>query len=151
MNARWEILIASSDVEIGQSIVTIIAGLGLNTFSAFSVGECREVLAKQSVGLIFCSRRFKDGVYKDVVALTGLRQDRPRIVLATAYIDPQEYHEAKQLGVFDVISSPYHSTTVEWMVIQTMRDRRKLESRPQLIKANLASLPKTSVAAAGKH
>src|ERR1700677_4167179 len=104
MHSHCEILIACSDVEIGQSIVTIIARLGLSTMSTFSVSESREVLAKQDVGLIFCGRRFRDGGYKDVVALAGLRQDRPRIVLTTTYIDPQEYRDSKQSGIFDVIS-----------------------------------------------
>lgn len=120
-------------------------------FSALSVSECREVLAKQSVGLIFCSRRFRDGDYKNVLALAGTSKDSPRFVLTVAYIEPQEYHESRQLGVFDVIASPYHPTTVEWMVIQAMRDRRKLESRPQLIKPTAAIAPKTLAATVGKH
>ena len=124
MYSRSEILLACSDLEIGQSIMTIIAGLGINTMNALSVSESREALAKQDVGLIFCGRRFRDGHYKDIVALAGSRQDKPRIVLATAYIDLQEYHEAKQLGVFDVIASPYYPTTVEWIVIQALRDHR---------------------------
>jgi DNA-binding NtrC family response regulator len=150
MYSRCEILIASSDVEIGQSIATMIAALGLNAFSALNLGESREVLTKETVGLIFCSRRFRDGDYKDVVTLAGSREDKPRIVLVTAYIEPQEYHEARQIGVFDVITAPYHPTTVEWIVIQALRDRRKLENHPRLIKATGASSLKT-LAVTGKN
>jgi DNA-binding NtrC family response regulator len=151
MHSHCEILIACSDVEIGQSIVTIIARLGFSTMSTLSVSESREVLAKEDVGLIFCGRRFRDGDYKDIVTLAGSRQDRPRIVLATAYIDPQEYLESRQLGIFDVIASPYYPTNVEWIVIQALRARRQLENRPSLVRASVASPPKTLAAAAGKN
>jgi len=37
---------------------------------------------------------------------------------------PEEYHQARQHGLFDVIPSPCRATDVEWMVIQAKRNRR---------------------------
>lgn len=135
MGVSWKILVASSDVEIGQSIVGTLARLGVDTFSAANIRECKDVLEKQPVGLIFCGSQFRDGSYKDVLALIhshpGIRL--PRVVLVTAYIDLAEYQEARQLGVFDIISSPYRPITIEWIVIQAIRDSRKIGDRPSVI------------------
>lgn len=124
MDARWEILVALSDLKGRQSIVTSLALLGVSPFCASSVSQCREVLEKQNVGLIFCARRFADGTYRDVMGLTSSSPSRAktRLVLTTSFIEPEEYHEARRAGVFDVIALPCHSATVEWMVIRAVRE-----------------------------
>jgi DNA-binding NtrC family response regulator len=146
MDVVWKTLVATSDVEIGQSIVTVLARLGLDTFSASNLSECREVLAKHDVRLIFCGRRFRDGNYQDVITLRDSRQGqgKTRIVLATAYIDPKEYHIAKAARVFDVIALPYHPTIVEWIVIQAMRDFTTLRNRRPLMGLEETELPQGS-------
>ena len=150
METTWEILVASPDLEMRRSIVTILTRLGVDAICASTVEQCREVLAKNYVGLVFSDRHFPDGTYLDLLAPAGSTPgEKPRIVLTTYCIDPAEYHTARLSGVFEVISSPCHSTAVEWMVIQAMRDDRKRRRQDPVIQpANVARMAKAKAAAA---
>jgi len=152
MESRWDILVASPDLEMRRSIVTILTRLGEDPICASTVSQCREVLAKHSVGLVFCDRNFPDGTYHDLIAQTGSAADeRPRIVLTTYFIDPGEYHDARRSGVFEVIASPCHATAVEWMLIQAKRDERKRREQTLVIQsASIPGVAKAAAAVAGK-
>lgn len=126
MHTEWDILVASPDLEMRRSIMAILTRLGTDAICASTVGQCREVMAERSVGLVLCDRQFPDGNYKDVVGMAGSGANgNARIVLTTYFIDPGEYYEARRNGVFEVIASPYHSIAVEWMVILAKRDDLK--------------------------
>lgn len=127
MDNFGDILVASSDLELRRSIVTTLRQLGTDPICASTVSQCREILARQSIALVFCDRRFTDGNYEDLMAAVASspRNPRARVVLTTNFIGPGEYHEAKQSGVFDVIASPCHSIAIEWMVILAQRDEMK--------------------------
>ncbi|MFZ3200917.1 MAG: hypothetical protein WA175_07185 [Candidatus Acidiferrales bacterium] len=151
MDRDWDILVASSDLEMRRSIVAILARLGADAICASTVDQCREVLAKGRVGLVFCDRQFPDGSYKDVIGLAAPGPgEKARIVLTTYFIDPGEYHEARRSGVFEVIASPCHSTAVEWMVILAKRDDRK--HREQTLAFQPTNIPsfRRSPAVAGR-
>ncbi|HTW25365.1 MAG TPA: hypothetical protein VMD78_17310 [Candidatus Baltobacteraceae bacterium] len=127
MESFGEILVASSDLEMRRSIVTILRRLGADPICASTVGQSREALTEHNVGLVFCDRQFADGSYRDVLESlrTELTEDKTRVVLTTTFVNPGEYHEAKQSGVFDVIASPEQAVAVEWMVILAQRDALK--------------------------
>lgn len=127
MGSFGEILVASPDIEMRRSIVTILRRLGTDPICASTVGQSREALAEQNIGLVFCDRQFADGSYRDVMASVhaDLAEGKTRVVLTTGFVNPGEYHQAKQSGVFDVIASPEHSVAVEWMVILAQRDALK--------------------------
>ena len=152
MERFGDILVASRELEMRRSIVTILRRLGVDPICASTVGQSREVLERQTVGLVFCDRQFPDGSYRDLVvsAGSGPGEGRTRVVLTTNFIAPGEYHEAKQSGVFDVIASPCHSTAVEWMVILAKRDElARRDLAPAIRSANIPAFPKAA-AAAGK-
>jgi DNA-binding NtrC family response regulator len=151
MNAFSEILVASCDLEMRRSIVATLRRLGADPICASTVGQSKEVLQKQNVGLIFCDRQFADGSYRDLVtsAASGPGEGGTRVVLTTNFISPGEYHEAKRSGVFDVIASPDHSVAIEWMVILAQRDELKRRDHASLRRsANISGFPATAVAAA---
>jgi DNA-binding NtrC family response regulator len=127
MRDTWQIMVASSDLENRRSLVSILDRQGFGTFCASNVRQCREILDSQNVGLVFCDRSFADGDYRDVLtAATGRRQaGRARVVLLAARDDFEQYKNAKDQGVFEVISPACRPTDVEWMVIQAKRDEQR--------------------------
>ncbi len=122
MDSFSEILVASSDLEMRRSIVTILTRLGVDAICVSTVKESAEVLARRNIGLIFCDRHFVDGSYRDLVALADSGAGRTRVVLTANFIGPGEYQEAIHSGVFDVIASPSRTLAVEWVVLQATRD-----------------------------
>jgi DNA-binding NtrC family response regulator len=130
MNTAWQIMVASSDLENRRSLVSILERQGIGTFCASNVSQCREILDRQDVGLVFCDRSFADGDYRDVLsaAANGKPGAKARVVLLSGLADPEQYRRAKEQGVFEVISAACRPTDVEWMVIQARRDEQRRAS-----------------------
>lgn len=126
MNDQWPMMVVSSDLEGRRSVVRMLVSQGFEPISAASVGECREVLDKQEVGLIFCDGQLIDGDYQDILAsaLYAPHRSKARVVLIAPQMKPEAYQEAKRAGVFDVISLPCRSTNLEWAIILAKRDER---------------------------
>lgn len=127
MGETWQIMVASSDLENRRNLMSTLDRQGLGAFCASNVSQCREILGKQNVGLVFCDRSFPDGDYRDVLAAAAnaAAGAKTRVVLLSAAADGEQYKRAKDHGVFEVISATCRPTDVEWMVIQARRDEQK--------------------------
>jgi DNA-binding NtrC family response regulator len=150
MESFGDILVVSSDLEMRRSIVTTLRRLGTDPICASTVSQCREILARQSIALVFCDRRFTDGNYQDLMTavVSGPRKAKARVVLTTNFISPGEYQEAKRMGIFHVIAAPGNSIAVEWMVILAQRDHlRRWEQASLRPSPNISGSPKIAAAA----
>jgi DNA-binding NtrC family response regulator len=131
MSIPWQVVVASSDLENRRTLVSILVRLGLDPFCVSSVGQCREILAKEIVGLIFSDPYLHDGEYRDILAASNPIYGLPYLVLTCRHTH-SEYREAIGTGVFDVITAPCRPTDVEWMVIQARRDdQKRIKPGPQ--------------------
>jgi DNA-binding NtrC family response regulator len=131
MSIPWQVLVASSDLENRRTLAAILQRLSLDPFCVSSVLQCREVLEKESVGLVFSDPFLCDGDYRDVLAASKSAYGQPYLVLTCRHTH-SEYREAIGIGVFDVITAPCRPTDVEWMVIQARRDdQKRLKPAPE--------------------
>jgi DNA-binding NtrC family response regulator len=112
-------------MESRRSLATILTRLGLDPVCVSTVSECRLMLAKENVELVFSDRDLADGNYRDIVTASRSTKRQPGVVLTGQRGDCDENHEAIGFGVFGVAATPYHPTDVEWMVIQARRYERK--------------------------
>jgi DNA-binding NtrC family response regulator len=124
MSIPWQVVVASSDLENRRTLASILVRLGLDPFCVSAVSQCREVFAKEIVGLVFSDPCLSDGDYRDVLAASKSIHGMPYLVLTCRHTH-SEYREAIGIGVFDVITAPCRPTDVEWMVIQARRDDQK--------------------------
>ena len=124
MNLPWDILIASSDLEDRRALSNILAKLGVDPLTTPTIRECKQIIAAERVGLIFCDRLLADGNCYDLLNASRAGKTRARIVVTSSTADWDEFLEAMRLGAFDVIASPCRATDVEWMVIQALRYER---------------------------
>jgi DNA-binding NtrC family response regulator len=124
MTVPWEVLVVSSDVEKRRELAAILRRENIDAIRAGTVRECRAILAKDGVGLIFCDKQLPDGTYRDLITASRAMKSRARVVVTSHEGEWDEYLEAMRLGAFDVIASPCRPTDVEWMVIQARRDER---------------------------
>jgi two-component system response regulator PilR (NtrC family) len=124
MNLPWDVLVASSDLEGRRALSNILAKLGVDPLTTSSVRECKEIMATERVGLIFCDRLLADGNCYDLLNASRGGQMKARIVVTSSTADWDEFLEAMRLGAFDVIANPCRSTDVEWMIIQALRYER---------------------------
>lgn len=149
MTDQWLMMVVSSDLEARRNVTRVLISQGFDPISAASVRECREVLDKQEVALIFCDHNLCDGDYRDVLAATLYRphKNKTRVVLISSQTNPESYQEAKRAGVFDIISLPCRPTNLEWAVILAKRDERS--RRKDLLGSAPYNRPPVKSAAAG--
>jgi len=145
MYVPWQVVIASADVEERRAMCDILAKQGLDPIVASTVRGCKEIMAQENVGLIFCARSLADGDYRDLLMAARSARRRSRIVLATRLTDWDEYLEAIRLGAFDVISAPSRPTDVEWMIIQALRDEHARTREITFVRHGLRGLQEASV------
>jgi DNA-binding NtrC family response regulator len=131
MNIPWDILVASSDLEGRRALSNILAKLGVDPLTSSTVRECKELMASERVGLIFCDRLLADGNCYDLLNASRIGRTKARVVVMSSTADWDEFLEAMRLGAFDVIASPCRATDVEWMIIQALRYERT-EARREL-------------------
>jgi len=149
MTDHWLMMVVSSDLEARRSVTRMLTSQGFDPISAASVRECREVLEKQDVELIFCDPNLCDGDYRDVLATPLYRphKNKTRVVLISSQMSPEAYQEAKRAGVFDMISLPCRPTNLEWAVILAKRDERS--RRKDVLGSAPYTRPPVKSAAAG--
>ena len=120
MNTPWETVVALCDPEQRRSLAKILAQFGLDAMCVQTVGQCRELLDRGGVGLLFCGQFFPDGDYRAILNASRPRPDNPSVILAaprtTSLAD-----EAISLGAFDLVGIPFRPTDVEWTVIKARR------------------------------
>jgi DNA-binding NtrC family response regulator len=139
MNIPWDILVASSDLEGRRALSNILDKLGVDPLTSSSVRECKELIASERVGLIFCDRLLADGNCYDLLNASRCGRTKARVVVMSSTADWDEFLEAMRLGAFDVIASPCRATDVEWMIIQALRYERteaRLALKPQATTAS---------------
>ena len=139
MNIPWDILVASSDLEGRRALSNILGKLGVDPLTSSTVRECKELIASERVGLIFCDRLLADGNCYDLLSASRGGRTKARVVVMSSTADWDEFLEAMRLGAFDVIASPCRATDVEWMIIQALRYERteaRLAMKPQATTAS---------------
>jgi DNA-binding NtrC family response regulator len=125
MNVVSHIVVASPDMESRRNLATILTRLGLDPICISTVSECRVMLAKENVGLVFCDGDLADGNHREILAASRATRRQPSVVLTGQPGNCDENHEAIGFGAFGVTATPYHPTDIEWMVIQARRYERK--------------------------
>jgi len=122
MNARPQILVVSSDQDHLHTLTSILQKNGWTPLHATRLSECRDLLAKQNFGLVFCERRLADGTYRDLLSAAHMPNRRVPIVVTSRLADWDEYLEALRYGAVDLIASPCKPNDVSSAIAQAQRE-----------------------------
>src|SRR5215471_7713202 len=118
---RAELLIVSSRLETKRALLQILDGLPLNVYWVGTVEQAVDALEKHGIDVVLSDEHLSDGTYHDILALTIDRLPKTQfIVLLTSGF--AEHREAMQLGVMEVVRSPFQPTDIELALIHAMRN-----------------------------
>ena len=106
------ILVVSSELHNRCALADILNREHWETICASTVNQCRQVLAKRNVTLVFCDRQLPDGTYCDVLSFIRSSNVNVPVVVTSRLADWNEYFEVLNEGGFDLIASPCHATEV---------------------------------------
>jgi DNA-binding NtrC family response regulator len=133
MNGSPQVLVVSSDLNHRQALTVILQQEGWTPLHASHLTECRDLLAKQKFGLIFCERHIADGTYQDLLAVAQTSERRVPMVVTSRLADWDEYLEALRHGAVDLIASPCKPRDVSSAIAQAQRENLpQSQSEPKL-------------------
>jgi DNA-binding NtrC family response regulator len=111
-----EVLVASSDAEKRNALVSILDQCGVRALTAKNVDEVQAALAGLSIDMVFCDETLPGGGFHYVLLLTRTIAEGVPIVLSSLLGDVDRYLEAIELGVFDFIAPPFRSAEVNSII-----------------------------------
>jgi DNA-binding NtrC family response regulator len=119
------VIVVTSDNATWKNVSRSLRGIGIHSSRCSTVEDCRHILRRDSVDLVFCDERVSDGDYWDVFsAITQGLIKGPRIVLMSRTMTASECEQAKCCGMFAVIEAPCPSEAVEWTLALAQRAQR---------------------------
>jgi DNA-binding NtrC family response regulator len=121
MTLPWKVMVVSSNVDNRRYVAGMLERQGVDAVCASTLIQFEELLQKREIGLVFCDPQFPDGSYQDVLAVTRYAESSPKVVVMSAEMTPEECHQAKLRGAFDIIPTPCRPPYIEWMVIMARR------------------------------
>lgn len=121
MHTRWEVVILSSDLEWRRSLAHTLAANEIDFAYASSIEECKEIVARDFVGMVFWDTRLAKSTYQDLARSVRLLDRRVKIVVISHLKDWDDHLAAAQIGAFGVIPYPCQPTDIEWVLSRAAR------------------------------
>jgi DNA-binding NtrC family response regulator len=128
MHIRWEVVILSMDLERRRELGKILATNEVEYAYASSIEDCKEIVARESVGLIFWDGHLMDGGCGDLLRSVWSLDRRVKIVVMSQMDDGDKRHAIAQMGAFGVVPFPCQPTDIEWILSRAVHAERKAEN-----------------------
>ena len=125
MNQERAVLIVSCRPENRKTLARVLDELSINTYVAPTIRDAKEVLASQSLSLVFCEERVSDGSYCDLLASVRATSPETRFVVMLCTGEWEEYFQAMRLGAQEVLRCPLQPTDIDLVLIQAMKRNQK--------------------------
>jgi len=125
MYTRWEAVILSNDLELRRALGRLLSANEVDFNYASSIENCKEIVARECVGLIFWDSHTWDGTYRDLARSVRSLDRRVKIVVISHNDDWDEHLSTTQMGAFGVIPFPCEPTDVEWVLSRAVRAKRQ--------------------------
>jgi DNA-binding NtrC family response regulator len=120
MTMRWRMLAICSP-ENRRAVESAIAEWSLEVCWCLTVQEARRSLRRGNHALVLCQADLPDGTYHDVMKLLMQKLDLIRVIIVSDLHPEQSYSQAIEMGAFDVLSTPYGRTDVQWTIMHALQ------------------------------
>jgi DNA-binding NtrC family response regulator len=119
------VLIVSSRIENKKTLLRTLESLPVNTFSASTIFQARQLLATHPLAVIFCEERLPDGSYDELLASLPISPQMNRFIVVQCAGEWEQYLEALRPGVAEVLRAPLQSTDIDIALFHAMRQARE--------------------------
>jgi len=92
-------------------------------YCAGTVEQAVDALEKHGINVVVSDEHLSDGTYHDILALTIDLLPKTQLIVLLTTGGFAEYREAMQLGVKEVVRSPFQPTDIELALIRAMRNQ----------------------------
>jgi two-component system response regulator PilR (NtrC family) len=123
MDLSHRALIVDDEQDILNLLERVLAKMGISSFSAASLSEAKQVLAKEAPRIGFCitDMRLPDGNGIDLVKKISTEYPDIPVAMITAYGNVETAVEALQAGAFDFVSKPIELDVLRKLIANALR------------------------------
>jgi CheY-like chemotaxis protein len=139
------VLLATSDLEIRDSISSLLQLYPVNTMWVRGMEETRRALSTRNVAACFCGFWLVDGTYRDVVRHLKRQPLELPVIIVCAPTCPDEYRDylaALNIRAFDFLCHPYRKTDLEKILQSAIRPNSLLVPVPSGLGAEFPTGPR---------
>jgi DNA-binding NtrC family response regulator len=122
MTDKPQILVIIAPGSRRSELTTALRALDTNPIEVADCREARRLLAKRRpINLVVSDVDFRDGDWRDNLALTQQRPDGVTFLVSTPLADEELWSEALWRGAYDVLVEPYSASELRRIVEGALR------------------------------
>ncbi|HTP67442.1 MAG TPA: hypothetical protein VMJ35_00925 [Dongiaceae bacterium] len=135
MDNGLPVLIVSCRPENRKMLMRAFDGLPIDSYTAHTLEQAKEVLRSHPFSVVFCEERLPDGVYRDLLMDVRLNQRNVRFVVMLCTGEWEGYAEAMRLGAEEVLRCPLLPTDIDLALIHAIKNGPPHEKRMMAVPA----------------
>ena len=95
------------------AVQEVFSYLGWALNAAYNCAEAVAFMRQTSTPVVICERDLRDGYWKNVLQSSAGMLEPPRFLVASRVVDPKLLDEAREVGAYSVLASPFDSREIE--------------------------------------
>lgn len=131
------ILIVDDEEIISESLSQYLSNKGYNVKTTDNIADAKELIKKKFYDLILLDLKLPDGLGTELLLEIKHLEDKPVVIVMTAYGTVENAVTAMKLGAYDFIQKPFRTKDIELIVKLTL-ETKKLDREVRQILASQA-------------
>ncbi|GAB4434899.1 MAG: sigma-54 dependent transcriptional regulator [bacterium] len=123
---REEILIVDDEDIISDSLKEYLSGRGYVVETADNLFAAKEIIKKRFFDLILLDLKLPDGLGIELLTEMSKMDDKPIVIVMTAYGTIENAVTAMKLGAYDFIQKPFRTKDIE-LIVKLALETKKLD------------------------
>jgi DNA-binding NtrC family response regulator len=121
MQTQWEAVILSTAMEWRRALARTLSENGIDFAYAANIQDCKEIVARECVGLIFWDSHSPDCSFQELLNSVQFLDPKVKIVVVSHASDWDLRPPTAPAGAFGVIPFPCQPTDIEWVLSRAVR------------------------------
>lgn len=139
------VLIVDDEEIILESLTQYLIERGFNVIGVENLSSARKILSEKAIDLILLDIKLPDGMGLELLDDVAKLEEKPLVIVMTAYGTVDTAVTAMKKGVYDFIQKPFRTKDIE-LIIKLALDTRKLDKELKvLVKAQAEKYGITSI------
>lgn len=121
-----DILIVDDEEIISESLAEYLGGKGYNVRTADNLASAKKLLEENFYDILLLDLKLPDGLGTDLLKELSKMEDKPIVIVMTAYGTVENAVTAMKLGAYDFIQKPFRTKDIE-LIVKLALDTKRLD------------------------
>ncbi len=121
-----DILIVDDEEIISESLAEYLGGKGYNVRTADNLASAKKLLEENFYDILLLDLKLPDGLGIELLKELSKMEDKPIVIVMTAYGTVENAVTAMKLGAYDFIQKPFRTKDIE-LIVKLALDTKRLD------------------------